>query len=298
MAISNAFDNINEFTNKKRVEQIVPAIGQALFKADCGFSGVQIGLAALAIYNALSVLPDMLCLVDSSQMVEYMSNAIEQVHRLNNDKKVHHIKQTPSELLAIVVALGWMEINNGVMHLTDKWIKFTTISSALSPSVEKIDQSKRRVKQVKHSKLSQPQLFKVALKSLEDTGYHVHRRIGETVNEVLIRFKQEYSKDSKKKMFKLLQEEMYVHKGSELLVGLPNLYSEYFADARGRLYHAACFGPNPQSGDMARAYYSHNVENWVEKGTQAYDIFMTELEDVAGKDRWLQPKMLRSVAEL
>lgn len=90
--------------------------------------------------------------------------------------------------------------------------------------------------------------------------------------------------------------EMYVHKGSEVVHGEAELHSEYTGDARARLYHAACFGPNPQSGDLARAYYSHNVENWVDKDSEAYVIFMTELEDVAGSAEWMQPSHLRAAA--
>ncbi|MDK9366436.1 DNA-directed RNA polymerase [Lelliottia wanjuensis] len=298
MAVTNSFDNVQEFANKTRIASIVPAIGAELFKAEFGFiPGPQLGLAALAMYNALSAVPDAGCIVATCDMIRYMENAISNVHRLNNDKKQHHITHTPNDMLDLAVTLGWMESDGEMMKLSEKWIKFTSMSQALSPKTSPINQAERRVNQVKGNKFRQPKLFKQALKNLEDTGYHVHYRMGEAVSKVIERFRRENSMNSKAKMFSLLEKEMYVHKGSEMLVGLPELYSEYFADSRGRLYHAACFGPNPQSGDMARAYYSHNVENWVEKGTEAYEIFMTELADVAGKgSKWLQPDILRIAA--
>lgn len=300
--MSNAFTfaSATEFARKASLDCVLPAIGVALFHKECGFSSnAQLGLAAFAIHTALSCLPDTECKVLNVDMIGYMANAIEQVHNLNRDKKEFYITHTPAEMLAFAVAMRWMDINvEGMMSITDKWVQLTTGSRALLPTNERVSDETRRVPFVKGNKVPGSKLLKEAEQFLADTAYHVESSMGKAVHEYLEGWKRENAnKGMYAKLPTRIDAEMYVHKGSELVHSEAELFSEYTADARGRLYHAACFGPNPQSGDMARAYYSHNVENWVEKGSEAYEIFMTELADVAGSDEWLKPSFLRATAK-
>jgi len=74
----------------------------------------------------------------------------------------------------------------------------------------------------------------------------------------------------------------YVRKACSLLVE-QSLYSQYDADNRGRMYHIACAGPNPQSGDEERSYYSLSYEQTgVKKGSPAFNMFIAELKDIGG----------------
>ncbi|MFZ4217015.1 DNA-directed RNA polymerase [Enterobacter ludwigii] len=299
--MSNAFNfgPASEFARKAALDSILPAIGVALHHKECGFENEQYGLAALAIYTALSYLPDTECKVDNTQMIEYMAQAIEHVHTLNRDLKEHYITHSPAEMLAIATALGWMKIDNYQMNISNKWIQLTTSKNARPPVTEVITDATRRVPYVKYNKVPPSKPLKVAEQFLADTAYHVESKISLAMSEYLDQWKQDNinSRRMNAKLPTKIEADMYVHKGSEMFQSEEVLYSEYSADVRGRLYHAACFGPNPQSGDMARAYYSHNVENWVEKGSTEYDIFMTELADVAGSDIWLKPANLRAAAK-
>lgn len=299
--MSNAFTfaSASEFARKASLDCILPAIGVALYHKECGFqTNAQLGLAALAIHTALSYLPDSECKVSNVEMIDYMASAIEEVHNLNRDKKEFYITYSPSEMLALVVAMRWMNIENGMMNTTDKWIQLTTGSRALLPQNEAVTDSNRRVPYIKGNKVRPSKLLKEAEQFLSDTSYHVESSMGKVVHEYLESWKRENASQHNlyAKLPTRIDAEMYVHKGSELVHSESELYSEYTSDARGRLYHAACFGPNPQSGDMARAYYSHHVENWVERGSESYKIFMIELADVAGNEDWLKPSYLRAVA--
>lgn len=75
----------------------------------------------------------------------------------------------------------------------------------------------------------------------------------------------------------------YVVDGADHTKEEAELYSEYFDDGRGRLYHEACAGANPQSSDIARSLYSlTNTETLVHKDTESYDMFIGELMDITG----------------
>jgi len=293
--MSNAFTHSDaiSFARKAALDCVLPAIGVSLHHKECGFqANEQLGFAAFAIYTALNYLPDVECKVGYAQMVEYMGQAIELVHTRNRDKKVMYLTNTPEEMVDIAVSMRWVSNDEDQLSLTSKWVHLTQTSHALLPLSERITDETRRVPFIKGNKVPASKLFKEAAQFLSDTSYHVESRMGQAVYGVIESWKRSNMTNINAKLYPRLDAEMYVHKGSELVMNEEELFSEQSGDARGRLYHEACFGPNPQSGDMARAYYSHNVENWVDKGSDAYDIFITELRDVAGSDEWMSPAYL------
>lgn len=127
--MSNAFTFASsaEFARKASLDCVLPAIGVALFHKECGFEqNAQLGLASHAIFTALSYLPDTECKVDEEQMIEYMAQAIEQVHKLNRDKKSFHITHSAIEMLTIAYEARWITTSDeGEMNLTDKWVSTT-----------------------------------------------------------------------------------------------------------------------------------------------------------------------------
>jgi len=96
----------------------------------------------------------------------------------------------------------------------------------------------------------------------------------------------------------ILKDSEHVIHGSLAQVG-KKLYSELFADLRGRMYQFAHSGPNPQSADLAKVMCLVENDNWVEKGSREYDIFMDEFtNEICGKKnaKYMDEKFIRYAA--
>jgi len=77
-------------------------------------------------------------------------------------------------------------------------------------------------------------------------------------------------------------DEQYVIEGCHVLMDEGNQprVSEFFGDTRGRLYQAACHGPNGQSSDMARALMDLSDVPMTYDAKKAHKIICDEMEDM------------------
>lgn len=103
-----------------------------------------------------------------------------------------------------------------------------------------------------------------------------------------------YNMQTRKRVKNLLQSTKYVRQGIEHMA-TAELMSQYDADNRGRLYHMACAGANPQASDEERSYYSLvDCGAGITKEHPSFQVFIDEVKDIGGG--FAGDKMLQSIA--
>lgn len=279
--------------------QLISTIAAQLVHTNEFFKSSHAAVNALASYNVLHTMPTDGTIVDGHEFLEALSVAITRAYSLNKSLFTSTItKPTNRNVATILAKLGLINMfENGTVSVTDKWIDMNTIKSKTTPYTTPITSENRRKKMVKGSKHMEAKkgVFLDFIRFLEKTDYHVSSFV-DVIEAVRNNFTEEldafdrhldyktarFEQENPNHQINKFLEEADVLNNSLALRLEEQLYSEYFGDSRGRVYHVACAGPNPQSSDMARSLYSHNVENFVEKDTPAYQMFMMELEDISG----------------
>ena len=197
--------------------------------------------------------------------------------------------RTVSQIIDILVHMEYVSIDdsaNGIVYcVTDKFYK-TAPHSAVLPSDCWSDKEHRRFDYVAGGAKPSKTMY-WAMTRLEKEAFRI--------DPILEQFY--FTMRSAPQLFK---DDWYVVNNSMQLVidygWHTPLYSEWGADARGRLYMLACASANPQTSDLARALYSHCEPNPVKKDSEAYRMFMEELYECAGDKYWAQPEVLAKIA--
>ena len=215
---------------------------------------------------------------------------IDKANTLNRDlaKKWNvpfFVQRDAEYIVNLMVALNYVEQSDEGFVVTDEF--WTTVPhSAVLPQAERCDTSNRRFGYVAGGQKPSKTMY-WAMQRLQNEAFRVNP-IVEDLAHVMERMPHKFVADA------------YVINNSVSLVNeygyFTDLYSEWGGDSRGRLYLLACASANPQTSDLARSLYSHTVENWVEKGSDAYDMFMAELEECAGSDEWATADTLTNIA--
>ncbi|WJM88677.1 hypothetical protein QDY63_14840 [Pseudomonas brenneri] len=178
------------------------------------------------------------------------------------------------DVLESLVTMGFMEELGGVFYVSQKFYDACYVSEKTAPLTTMIDDTNRRVSQVKGGKVKPSKLLDKAMRFLEATPFSADMDMTTIINLVKSQTPElSIWKDVKGSMNGINEMEADV-----------NYYSEQKADKRGRMYHVAHAGTNPQGDDYNRSIYKLNVESIVTKGSEAYTFFMNELEEAAGKD--------------
>lgn len=177
-------------------------------------------------------------------------------------------------VLESLVLMGFMEELGGVFYVSQKFYDACYVSEKTAPLTSMIDDTNRRVSQIKGGKVKPSQLLDKAMRFLEATPFSAEMDMATIINLVKAQTPSlDIWKDVKGSMNGI----------NEMEAGV-NYYSEQKGDTRGRMYHVAHAGTNPQGDDYNRACYKLNVESVVKKDDEAYTYFMNELEEAAGKD--------------
>lgn len=277
-------------TNSNVIKSVVPSITSAIFRAKEGQAYMQpqtCAIAALSIFHMMtSFTRD--DVVPAIAMVSLAEASIKKANSTNNDLKQFHYVDPTINLIGLAKHLGYVAIaEDKSFTMTERWIELVSTKETCVPFTEQVTEANRRKPFIKGGKRKPSKLMAEAITFLQDTEYHVEQSMVEVINEVI-----NMSHD----MPAPIQQELHVWNNARAMVKQDVLFSDYFADNRGRLYHVACAGPNPQSSDFARSLYSHNVENIVAKDSEAYEMFMAELDDVAG-GKWIESNVLTFVAQ-
>lgn len=176
--------------------------------------------------------------------------------------------------LESLVTMGFMEELGGVFYVSQKFYDACYVSEKTAPLTTMIDDTNRRVSQVKGGKVKPSKLLDKAMRYLEATPFSADMDMTTIINLVKSQTPElAIWKDVKGSMNGI----------NEMEAGV-DYYSEQKADKRGRMYHVAHAGTNPQGDDYNRSIYKLNVESIVTKDSEAYTFFINELEEAAGKD--------------
>lgn len=282
------------------IKSVVPSIAALVYRAKEKQNYMQpqtCAIASLAIFNMLTTFTrdDNVPMIALVQLAE---QAIANANKYNNDLKQFHYVDPAINLIGLAKHFGFIVMNEdkSVRH-SDVWTEMVTTKDTSIPFTEAVTTESRRKPFVKGGKVKPSKTLKEAIEFLQSTEYHVDADMVAVIAKML-----EMKQFAGVPMPVQIQQELHVWNNAVAMVKQDTLFSDYFADNRGRLYHVACAGPNPQSSDFARCIYSHNVENIVAKlnadgsTTAAYNMFMLELEDIAGGD-WVSAKYLTRVAQ-
>lgn len=179
-----------------------------------------------------------------------------------------------NDALETLTTWGYMEELGGVFYVSQKFYDACHVSEKTAPLTVMIDDTNRRVSQVKGGKVKPSKLLDKAMRYLEATPFSADIDMATIINLVKAQTpKLDIWKDVKGSM-----------NGINVMQDDVDHYSEQKADKRGRMYHVAHAGTNPQGDDYNRSIYKLNVESIVKKTDAAYTYFMNELEEAAGKD--------------
>lgn len=285
-------------TNTNVIKAVVPSVAAMVYRAKELQSYMEpqtCAIASLAIYKMMSSFTrdDV---VPAISMFELATAAIEQANRFNNDLKQFHYVDPAINLIGLAKHFGFVTMGDDKSFtMSPIWIELVTTKDTATPFLSPITDENRRKPYIKGGKVKPSKLLKEAANFLEETKYHVDADMVNIIDKAL-----DMQSRNGAVVPTVIQQEMHVWLNSRNMVRESELYSETFGDNRGRLYHVACAGPNPQSSDFARSLYSHNVENTVNKLeagslSPSYIMFMNELNDIAG-GKWCEAKMLTRVA--
>ncbi|WJN63939.1 RNA polymerase [Erwinia phage Farigoule] len=278
-------------TNSNVVKSVVPSITSAIYRAKETQSYMQpqtCAIAALAIFHMMtSFTRD--DVVPAMAMVSLAEASIKKANSTNNDLKQFHYVDPSINLIGLAKHLGYVSIaEDKSFTMTERWIELVSTKETCTPLTEAVSELNRRKPFIKGGKRKPSKLMSECIDFLQSTEYHVDAPMVDIVGDVLNMTHGDIPA--------VIQQELHVWNNARNMVREDVLFSDYFADNRGRLYHVACAGPNPQSSDFARSLYSHNIENIVKKDSAAYQMFMAELYDISG-GKWTEARMLTRVAQ-
>jgi len=288
-------------TNSTQIlKSVVPAITALVFRAKRNQNYMEpqtCAIASLALYHMMtSFTRD--DVVPMLSLVELADAAIARANKYNNDLKQFHYVDGGVCLIGLAKHFGFLTMReeDKAILMSDRWVELVTAPATAAPFTTPVTTEMRRKPFVKGGKVKPSKLFKEAVEFIQDTDYHVDEDMVKIVDKVL-----EMTSFSGMPVPDVIQQEMHVWTASKSLVREAALWSEVFGDARVRMYHCACAGPNPQSSDFARSLYSLNVSESVNKLDEAgslsehYQMFMAELNDIAG-GKFCEPTYLTRVA--
>lgn len=280
------------------IKSVVPSIAALVFRAKEKQNYMEpqtCAIAALSIFHMMTSFTRQ-DVVPAIAMVQLAETAIHKANSSNNDMKQYHYVDPAINLIGLAKHFGFVVMaEDKSFTMTETWVELVTTKETSVPFTERVTDETRRKPFVKGGKVKPSKLLKSTIEFLQDTAYHVDATMVAIIDKAI-----DMVHRSGQPTPSAIQQELHVWNNAKSMVRQDELFSDYFADNRGRLYHVACAGPNPQSSDFARCLYSHNVENVVKKlnedgsTTEAYNMFMAELADISG-GRWLDAKMLTRV---
>lgn len=215
---------------------------------------------------------------------------INRANTLNRDlaKKwgvAEFVQRDAEYMVSLMCALNYVTLGaDGYVVTNEFWS--TVPHSAVLPQEERCTHENRRFGYVAGGQKPSKTMY-WAMQRLQNEAFRIDP-IVEDLAFVLERMPHKFVADA------------YVINNSISLVNevgyMADLFSEWGGDSRGRLYLLACASANSQTSDLARSLYSHTVENWVEKDSDAYHMFMAELEECAGTAEWASADTLTNIA--
>lgn len=259
-------------TEQQAAEAIVPMLfGAIAQRADyVTHSVTQQQLAAATIFRTLF---NMNGEYDEQGMCDNFAYDLVELNKRNRDKCQLDVVVCGVETC---VEMGFIERTAGGMYIqAAKFINLCSIKYATAPQTTPVDDLARNTTMVKGGLAKAYPMLEQSIKFQQATAY--------TVDLTMVRIVEAAKKACKQlPIWKGIRNSMA---GVAQMVAGTGYYSEIYADKRGRTYFASHFGANPQGCDYNRSVYSLMEVKDVQKDSPAYEMFMLELAEAAGKNK-------------
>jgi len=253
-------------------------------------------LAAMSMFKTLYEMQDQT--VHGKQLVDHYFNWINHFRALNKDlafydKEASDVFMT-YKLIECLVDMKFIvedEDFKGAYHVTSKYIDMCVESVRKNPLTEG---QERRVPYVKGNRIKPSNLAKNAMDYLATLEYTADRRMLEIAQQTkaatLHLTKSAVNTTS-------YWEGTYFLDASEGMDDSVSYHSEYDADHRGRMYHVASYGTNPQGSGVSRSIFTLSNKVKVEKGSKAHEALLNELNEYAKVDRYKEKDYMEKVVK-
>ena len=265
-------NQVNVKTEQQAAEAIVPMLfGVIAQRADCVLlSTTQQQLAAATMFRTLF---NMNGEYDEQGMCDNFAYDLVELNKRNRDKDQLDVVVSGVETC---VEMGFIERTAGGMYIqAAKFIDMCSIKSATAPQTTPVDDLARNTTMVKGGRANACPMLAQSIKYQQATAY--------TVDLTMVKIAEAARKACKQlPIWKDIRNSMAGV--AQMLPGTAH-YSEINADKRGRTYFASHFGANPQGCDYNRSVYSLMEVKDVQKDSPAYEMFMLELAEAAGKNK-------------
>lgn len=136
-------------------------------------------------------------------------------------------------------------------------------------------------------------LYVEAIHALESTEFEVSLGMLRIAKRVLSKVENTMKEGDEK--YKLIKSQEFVIKGSAAMTKDTAYVSEFSGDPRGRLYQSACYGPNGQSSDLARAMMNLSGVSTDYDTDAVIGLLVDEMNDMGDADT-LEDDMVEAVA--
>jgi len=183
----------------------------------------------------------------------------------------HNADLSPLYILTVLVEAGFIEflLDTEYLVIGSRVAEILDLDTAgYAPAEAKDGVTRRRG----YAKTQTSGLFKEAVHALESTEFQASTSMLSIARQVY--------KMANPTQRDIIMKNDYVLKGTAAMVEGQAYVSEFFGDLRGRLYQAACFGPNGQSSDVARAMMDLSGVSTDYDVTDAMSLLLAEMHDM------------------
>lgn len=158
-------------------------------------------------------------------------------------------------------------LDSGVYVAGEHTLKIVDeVRSSYAPALASVGVERRR----DYASITTSPLFKEAIHALESTEFMK----SDEMLDIAYNVYEAMPNDNK------LKAQEYVILGSMQLETGEAYVSEFFGDKRGRMYQAACYGPNGQSSDMARAMMDLHGVSQDYDSEEVMKLLIAEMKDM------------------
>lgn len=290
------FETPTPFARKQLISMVVPVYLRK--KVELG--GLSLPLDTVQVAKTAVVLRGMVDGVCSFAQAGRLITEEEALNALDFETKKAikqnsrwgNINHTPEMVLDMAFL---MNLINSDFTFTEKFLDMTKAKDTSYPHTEK----QGRVQPFVKNNTRACKAVKSACNTLYEEKYKSHMKMHSLVTWIddvwVNNFDNTATPQQRKLVKQLLQATKYVRAGVDFM-GEEELMSQYDADNRGRLYHMACAGANPQASDEERSYYCLvNSGAGITKEHPSFKVFIDEVKDIGGG--FSSDKMLRSIAQ-
>lgn len=269
---STMLNGVNHKTEQQAAEAIVPMLfGVVAQRSEYVMhTTTQQQLAAAAMFRTMF---NMNGGYTTDDMLANFAYDLVEMNARNRDKGALDVVLSGVE---ICEEMGFIVLDADGMYIqADKFIDLCVVKAATAPQTTPVDDLHRNSTMIKGDRAQACPMLKASIQFQQATEF--------TADHLMANIAQQARRASPKLgIWKDIRNSMSGVEQMEYELGY---FSEINADKRGRTYFASHFGANPQGCDYNRSVYSLMTDRVVAKDSEAYNMFMNELAEAAGKNK-------------